>query len=100
MTAMNGVPWWFAHGNEFGSVPLRAVDEHGLLSAIVDLKKIVGAVVNIAARVERLGVVHHIAGCSLSVGPAIPSAIDRASMVQQCFAETGITIDISGKACG
>ncbi|MCP3387783.1 2-dehydropantoate 2-reductase [Bradyrhizobium sp. CCGB12] len=94
MTAMNGVPWWLPHGSAKAPRQLEAVDEQGLLSALVDTAKVVGAVVNIGARTERAGVVHHVFGSSLSVGPAIPSEIERASAVLRVFAGSGITVEL------
>jgi 2-dehydropantoate 2-reductase len=72
---------------------LSSVDEEGLLSAAVDTAKIVGAVVNIGARTDSVGVVHHVYGKSLSVGPALPSEIDRASSVLRYFAGCGVGVD-------
>lgn len=94
MTAMNGVPWWFPHGSAVAPRELRSVDEQGTLSALVETANVVGAVVNIGARTEGVGVVHHVFGSSLSVGPAIPSEIERASAVQRFFAGSGITVEL------
>ncbi|WP_437880341.1 ketopantoate reductase family protein [Pseudomonas sp. LRF_L74] len=59
MPLVNGVPWWYFHGVEgrFAEHRVEAVDPGGVLSAAMDLERILGCVVFITAETESPGVV-------------------------------------------
>ncbi|TBU90278.1 ketopantoate reductase family protein [Phytopseudomonas dryadis] len=55
---VNGVPWWYFHGVEgrFAERQVQAVDPGGVLSAALDLDRLLGCVVFITAENEAPGV--------------------------------------------
>lgn len=55
---VNGVPWWYFHGIEgrFAERHVQAVDPDGVLSATLDLDRVLGCVVFITAETEAPGV--------------------------------------------
>lgn len=55
--AVNGVPWWYFHGEggRFAGEPVRAVDPDGALAAALPLHHVIGCVVFITAESPRPG---------------------------------------------
>ncbi len=70
VTAMNGIPWWFFDGfaHRFGDARPGCIDRDGRLAASVDMTRIVGCVIHLAASVPAPGVIRHAAADHLIVG--------------------------------
>ena len=70
LSAMNGVPWWFAHGLRGAPAGLRlaSVDPGGAVSAAIAPERVLGCVVHLSAATPAPGVVQPVAGRRLIVG--------------------------------
>ena len=66
VTAMNGVPWWFA----VDGGPLDSVDPGGALARALPRERVLGAVVHLASAVVEPGLVRSNGGNGLIVGEA------------------------------
>jgi 2-dehydropantoate 2-reductase len=57
LSAMNGVPWWFAHGlSALGDAPLASVDPDGGIAAALPLPQVVGCVLHLSAFTSAPGI--------------------------------------------
>ena len=58
--ALNGVPWWYFHGEggRFANAPVKSVDPDGVLAASLPLAQVLGSVVFITAESDAPGKVH------------------------------------------
>jgi 2-dehydropantoate 2-reductase len=70
LTAMNGVPWWFFDGLEFGAGKLRieSLDPGGKLARAMPPERIVGSVIHLAASTPEPGLISHNMGRKLILG--------------------------------
>ncbi len=70
VSAMNGVPWWFAASlPRLATQPtLAAIDPNGALLAAMPLRRVIGCVVHLAASTTEPGVVRHAMGQRLIAG--------------------------------
>ncbi|MGG1943449.1 2-dehydropantoate 2-reductase [Trinickia sp. NRRL B-1857] len=72
VSAMNGLPWWFAHGlTGFPrSEPLQAVDPDGRVSAVLPAERAIGCVVHLSSTSVEPGLVKRGRGNRLVIGAA------------------------------
>ncbi|MGH1361481.1 MAG: 2-dehydropantoate 2-reductase [Burkholderiaceae bacterium] len=69
-SAMNGVPWWFAHGLSAApaGMKLEAVDPDGVFSKVLPVEQVIGCVVHLAGSVRGPGVIQRNLGNRLVIG--------------------------------
>jgi 2-dehydropantoate 2-reductase len=94
LTAMNGVPWWFASSS---SKPITAIDPNGLILRSLPPQSIVAAVVDFACHRTREGIIHHSFGRSLTLGSVVPSSDGPrkvASLLSGSLLDCAIVADI------
>lgn len=99
LTAMNGVPWWFAADcSELGPGPIRAIDPDGTLLRSLPVRSVVAGLADFACRRTKPGVIVHSFGRRLTLGGVAPSATNRAhdisSLLSCPFLECIIERDI------
>ena len=83
IAAQNGIPWWYLHGIEGpdGGQALPAVDPDGVVWQSLDRERVVGAVLDLPARLAGPGlVVHEGAACRIAIGA--PRAGDHTGSIQ------------------
>lgn len=96
LTAMNGVPWWFAADSpELGPEPIRAVDRDGSLLRSLPLRSVIAAVADFACRRTGPGVIAHSFGRKLTFGGVDPSAPDRAHCISSLLSGPLIECEIA-----
>lgn len=96
LSAMNGVPWWFAHGLRGAPAGLRleTVDPGGAVSAAIAPERVLGCVVHLSAAMPEPGVVRPIAGRRLIVGePAGGADTPRARAAIGALRDAGFEVD-------
>ena len=66
--AMNGVPWWFCHGQAGQDKLQQALDPDGHLAALLPLTQVLGCAVHVNASMPEPGLVAHQVGNRLVIG--------------------------------
>ena len=66
--AMNGVPWWFCHGQAGQDKLQQALDPDGRLAAQLPLAQVLGCAVHVSASMPEPGLVAHQVGNRLVIG--------------------------------
>jgi 2-dehydropantoate 2-reductase len=81
VSAMNGVPWWWASSlPALGAATLETVDPQGALSRALPVQQVWGAVVHMSARCPEPGVVQHAMGDELILGDPLARAVESPSL--------------------
>ena len=89
---VNGVPWWYFHGvgGRFADYHVEAVDPGGVLSATLDMERILGCVVFITAETESPGAVRSANRHLMILGEPDGSMSDRLERVRTLIEAAGI----------
>ncbi|MCQ4160658.1 2-dehydropantoate 2-reductase [Roseomonas sp. GC11] len=94
LPAINGVPWWFleTRGGPARGRVLQAVDPGGALAAALPARRVVGAVVHAASRVEAPGVIRLVKADRLLLGD--PAGEGAAAAIAAAFLPGGIPAEV------
>lgn len=97
VTALNGVPWWFfqGFGGEHDGRRLSSVDPDGLLTRLLEPRRIVGCVVHAGCSVPAPGIIRHASGDLFVIGDPAGGATPRCQVLQQIIVGAGLRCDIS-----
>ena len=96
LSAMNGVPWWFAHGRpEVGAEPLATVDPGGITAAAIPFTHVLGGVVHAAASAPEPGLCEHRNGRGLILGEPTGGTSARAKLLAARFSRAGFDVSLS-----
>jgi 2-dehydropantoate 2-reductase len=94
LSAMNGVPWWFFDGLTgcAAGLHLESVDPGGLVHRCIPAERVIGGVVHLSATAPAPGVVRHVNGNGLILGPACGQADATTEAVTALLARAGFAI--------
>jgi 2-dehydropantoate 2-reductase len=96
MTAMNGIPWWFAHDlPALAGAPLTSIDPGGRILAAIPARHAAGGVVHLSASCSAPGVVRHALGNRLIVGEASGAPTARLAHLVETLRAAGIDVEVS-----
>ncbi len=70
LTALNGLPWWFAAGLPVAGLRLTSVDPDGSIAALLPPERVIGCVVHASCALREPGWVRHVMGNGLLLGEA------------------------------
>jgi len=100
VTAQNGVPWWYfhKHGGTYQGRRVEAVDPGGIISAHLDVERVIGCIVYPACEIVAPGVIQHIEGNRFSLseldGADTPRIRILADVLRQAGFKAPIVSDI------
>ena len=100
VTAQNGVPWWYfhKHGGTYQGRRVEAVDPGGIISAHLDVERVIGCIVYPACEIVAPGVIQHIEGNRYSLseldGADTPRIRILADVLRQAGFKAPIVSDI------
>lgn len=91
LTAQNGIPWWYFHGQEgpHAGARLESVDPGGRIAACFPAGRVIGSVVYPAAEIIEPGVVRHVEGNRFSIGEIDGAVSPRVRALSQALQEAG-----------
>jgi 2-dehydropantoate 2-reductase len=97
LTAMNGLPWWFAHHLPAlgASQPLESVDPGGRIIAAIPASHVVGCVVHMAASISEPGIVRHALGRRFIIGEAAGAPTPRLRRIAEALRDAGLDVEQS-----
>jgi 2-dehydropantoate 2-reductase len=95
VTASNGLPYWYFHGNGvLGDTPLESVDPGGMQSELLGPQRAIGCVVYPAAEVVAPGVIRHEHGRKFPIGEPDGRRTPRVERLQEAFIAGGLDAPI------
>jgi 2-dehydropantoate 2-reductase len=94
LSAMNGVPWWFFDGldGRVAGLRLEAVDPGGVVHRAIPAERVLGCVVHLSAATVAPGVVRHVNGNGLIVGPAVGAPDTSTDAVTDLLGRAGFAV--------
>jgi len=96
LTAMNGIPWWFAHDlPALAGAPLASIDPGARILAAIPARHAVGGVVHLSASCSEPGVVRHSLGNRLIVGEAAGAPTARLTRLAGVLRAAGVDVEVS-----
>jgi len=97
LSAMNGVPWWFGHGQSgrLAQLTLNSVDPGGTITAAIAPNSVVGCVVHLAASVREPGVIQLNMGNRLVLGEPSGASSARVNDIATLLSGAGFDVDVS-----
>jgi 2-dehydropantoate 2-reductase len=96
LPAMNGVPWWFAHGlAALGGEPLQSIDPGGAIARAIPFRHVVGCVVHLSAATAEPGLVVHRQGKGLIIGEPDGTSSARLATLQALLGGAGFDVTVS-----
>ncbi|MFZ6655445.1 2-dehydropantoate 2-reductase [Undibacterium sp. TJN19] len=97
VTAQNGVPWWYfhKHGGDYEGRRVEAVDPGGVVSAHIDVAKVIGCIIYPACEIIAPGVIQHIEGNRFSLGEIDGSDTPRIRALADALRQAGFKAPIS-----
>ncbi len=97
VTAQNGVPWWYfqKHGGDYEGRRVEAVDPGGVVTAHIDIDKVIGCIIYPACEIIAPGVIKHIEGNRFSLGEIDGSDTPRIRELTDALRVAGFKAPIS-----
>ena len=90
--AQNGVAWWYFRGQTgpYQDYRIEAVDPGGVIEANLEIERVLGCVVYLAAELPAPGVIHHDEGDRFILGELDDSKTDRLRLISQAINRAGL----------
>ncbi|WP_425409821.1 2-dehydropantoate 2-reductase [Hyphococcus sp.] len=94
VTAVNGIPWWYAYGLEgpLENRTLESVDPSGKLWSTIGPERAIGCVVYPATEIIEPGVIRHIQGDRFALGEPTGETTDRLQDLSKALKNAGFTV--------
>lgn len=92
---LNGIPWWWRHGNPGANSALPLVDPDGALWTLVRPERALGCVVSGPTDLPEPGVIVHTGAFRLTLGEPDSSASPRLKAASEMFKRGGIDNEMS-----
>jgi len=91
LTMQNGIPWWYFQKlpGRFEGTRLETVDPGGVISANIEVERVIGCVVYPASEMVSPGVIRVIEGNRFAVGELDGADTPRVRMVSELFQKAG-----------
>jgi 2-dehydropantoate 2-reductase len=97
VSLQNGVPWWYFqdHAGPLAGLRLERLDPGGQISAAIELKRIIGAVLYMPTEIVEPGVVRRYADARILLGEPDGSPSERAQAITQDLINSGLCCEIA-----
>jgi 2-dehydropantoate 2-reductase len=97
VSTQNGIPWWFFQGigGEWENLRLERIDPGGVISAGIEPRRVVGAIVYFSTEISSPGVIQYISGNRLSIGEPDGSRSDRCRGIAEVLVASGLRCPIT-----
>ena len=91
VSMQNGIPWWYFEGAE----RLERVDPGGVISAAIETRRVVGAIVYLSTEIAEPGVIRHIEGNRITIGEPDGARSERCRNISQALVSAGLRAPIT-----
>jgi 2-dehydropantoate 2-reductase len=99
VSTQNGIPWWFfqGFGGEWEGLRLERIDPGGVISSIIEARRVVGSIMYFATEITAPGVIQHIEGNRITLGEPDGSRSDRVRQIAEALIASGFRCPISAR---
>jgi 2-dehydropantoate 2-reductase len=97
VSTQNGIPWWFFQGigGQWEGLRLERIDPGGVISAAIEPRRVVGAIVYFSTEISSPGVIQYISGNRLSIGEPDGFRSDRCRGIAEALVASGLRCPIT-----
>ena len=97
VSTQNGIPWWYfqGFGGEWDGLRLERVDPGGVISSVIEARRVVGSIVYLATEIIAPGVIQHIEGNRLTLGEPDGSRSERVRQIAEALIASGLRCPIT-----
>jgi 2-dehydropantoate 2-reductase len=97
VSTQNGIPWWYfqGFGGDWEGLRLERVDPGGVISAAIEARRVVGAIVYFSTEIPAPGVIQHIEGNRISLGEPDGSRSDRCRRIAEALIASGLRCPVT-----
>lgn len=99
VSTQNGIPWWYFQ-NDSGPLTgmrLEKVDPNGVVSSVIDSKRVIGSLIYFATEIVEPGVIKHDEGNRISLGEPDGSRSDRIRDIAQALVASGLRAPVTAR---
>jgi 2-dehydropantoate 2-reductase len=99
VSTQNGIPWWYFQ-NDTGPLAgtrLEKVDPNGIVSSVIDPKRVIGSLIYFATEIVQPGVIKHDEGNRMSLGEPDGSRSDRIREIAQALVASGLRAPVTAR---
>jgi 2-dehydropantoate 2-reductase len=99
VSTQNGIPWWYfqGFGGEWEDLRLERVDPGGVISSVIEARRVVGSIIYFATEITAPGVVQHIEGNRLTLGEPDGSRSERVRQIADALIASGLRCPITAR---
>jgi 2-dehydropantoate 2-reductase len=97
VSTQNGIPWWYfqGFGGEWDGLRLEHVDPGGVISSVIEARRVVGSIVYFATEITAPGVIQHIEGNRLTLGEPDGSRSERVRKIVEALIASGLRCPVT-----
>jgi 2-dehydropantoate 2-reductase len=97
VSTQNGIPWWYFQklDGPYAGQTLQTVDPGGVISADIDVERVIACIAYPAAEIAEPGVIRHVEGRRLSLGELDGSESPRLRQLSKLFTAAGFRAPMS-----
>lgn len=97
VSTQNGIPWWYfqAFGGQWDGLRLERVDPGGVISAVLEARRVVGSIVYFSTEITSPGIIQHIEGNRISLGEPNGERSERCRRIAEVLVASGLRCPIT-----
>jgi 2-dehydropantoate 2-reductase len=97
VSTQNGIPWWYfqGFGGEWDGLRLERIDPGGVISSVIDARRVVGSIVYFSTEISEPGVIQHTEGNRISLGEPNGERSDRCRRIAEALVASGLRCPIT-----
>jgi 2-dehydropantoate 2-reductase len=99
VSTQNGIPWWYFQNDTgpLAGMRLEKVDPNGVVSSVIDSKRVIGSLIYFATEIVEPGVIKHDEGNRISLGEPDGSRSDRIREIAQALVASGLRAPVTAR---
>lgn len=99
VSTQNGIPWWYfqGFGGAWEGMRLERVDPHGVISAAIEARRVVGSIVYFATEITAPGVIQHIEGNRITLGEPDGTRSERSRQIAEALIASGLRCPVTAR---
>lgn len=99
VSTQNGIPWWYFQNDTgpLAGMRLEKVDPNGVVSSVIDSKRVIGSLIYFATEIVEPGVIKHDEGNRISLGEPDGSRSDRIRDIAQALVASGLRAPVTAR---
>jgi 2-dehydropantoate 2-reductase len=91
VSMQNGIPWWYFSGAE----RLEAIDPGGVISSVIEARRVVGSIVYLSTEIAEPGVIRHNESTRITLGEPDGARSERCRAISDALVRAGLRAPIT-----